>query len=275
PVQPVKPEQPTNVAPAPDTPPSAVAPQSVAPDIKIWVVIVGVASYSGINSLNYTDDDAYKMYAFYKSPEGGSLPDTQIEVLIDEDATRKNIMTALDNIYSKATEKDVIIFYFSGHGSKEAFVTHEYDGERDSNGDYKGFLLHNELHNIFDKSPAKYKYIIADACHSGSSANKGPTGSGNATYYRAFEQAKGGFVMLLSSMGDEVSVETRGVRQGVFSHFLIRGLKGEADTNKDRMISVIELFEYVEPNVKRYTNNKQNPILFGDFNDVLPISVIK
>ena len=62
-----------------------------ASDIKVWAVIIGVADYSHMPALKYTDDDAYRMYAFLKSPEGGALKDEQIKILIDENATKEKI----------------------------------------------------------------------------------------------------------------------------------------------------------------------------------------
>ena len=49
--------------------------------IKIWALVVGVAAYEHMPPLNYTDDDAYRMFAFLRSPEGGAVPDNQIHVL--------------------------------------------------------------------------------------------------------------------------------------------------------------------------------------------------
>ena len=265
---------------------SATPSQSAAPvssNMKVWVVIVGVADYLvGDLRLNYTDDDAYKMYAFYKSPEGGSLPDEQIAVLIDEEATRANVMRTIKNVYAKATEDDVIVFYFSGHGAEGAFITYEFDGNII---DYKGLLLHDELNDIFDSSKARYKYLIADACHSGSSAesrnnrsistnNKSVKGS-KGTFYEAFEHTKNGFVMLLSSMSDEVSLETSGVRQGIFSYYLLHGMKGEGDRNKDNIVTVVELFDYINNGVTDFTNGSQNPVLSGNYEDTMPISVVR
>jgi hypothetical protein len=250
-------------------------PQLAIPNIKIWVVIVGVAAYDHVQSLTYTKDDAYRMYAFYKSPEGGSLPDRQIALLIDEDATRSNIVKSIHNIYSQAGKEDIIIFYFSGHGAKGAFITREFDGEDLENR--KGLLLHEELQSVFRQSPAKYKYLIADACHAGSiteDATRATDTRARGAFYQAFEESTGGFVLLLSCMGDEVSLETRGVRQGVFSHYLLRGLKGESDANHDRIVSVIELFDYVDDNVKRFTQGKQNPVIDGNYSEELPISIV-
>jgi hypothetical protein len=251
----------------------------IKPNIKIWAVVVGVASYNHISSLNYTDDDAYKVYAFFKSPEGGALPDEQISILIDEDATRQNIVNTLIDTYSNATEDDVIIFFFSGHGDDGAFISHEYDGTiEDENGNYKGFLLHKELVDVFNNCPARFKYIIADACHSGSLVNKGAKSLATDAmdnYYQAFNQSTGGLVIMLSSMGDEVSTETAGLRQGIFSYNLIQGMKGNADYNKDKIVSVVELFDYVQKNVKEYTNNRQNPVISGDYDVNMPITVVR
>jgi hypothetical protein len=248
--------------------------QPVNPNVRIWAVIVGVAAYEHVKPLTYTKDDAYRMYAFYKSPEGGSLLDRQITLLIDEDATRKNIMKAIRDTYSQAGKDDIIIFYFSGHGAEGAFITGEFD--REDTKDSKGVLWHEDLQSVFEQSPAKYKYLIADACHAGSfpAASQQAETASRSAFYQAFEQSKGGFVLLLSCMGDEVSLESRGVRQGVFSHYLLRGLKGEGDSNRDGTVSVVELFDYVNVNVKNFTNGKQNPVISGNYDESLPIAAV-
>jgi len=248
------------------------------PAAKLWVVIVGVADYRNQElNLKYTKDDAYRVYAFYKSPEGGSLPDSQIAFLIDWEATRNNILKAINNIYSQANYDDAIIFYFAGHGTKSAFLTHEF---RDT-GEEKitGQLLHSELNDIFQKSPARYKYLIADACHAGSFANVSSGNKNNVSsksgFYQAFEETHGGFVMILSSMSSEYSFEEKDIMQGIFSHFLIRGLKGESDKNKDKIVTVDELFDFVEMNVKTFTRNAQNPVISGNYKDILPMAMLR
>src|SRR5690606_22346811 len=44
-------------------------------DVNIYAVIVGVSRYENFETLKYSDDDAYRIYAFLKSPEGGAVPD--------------------------------------------------------------------------------------------------------------------------------------------------------------------------------------------------------
>ena len=104
-------------------------------------------------ALRFTDDDAYRFYAFLRSPEGGAIPDEQINILIDEDATRNNILGALRNTLLKADENDVIIFYYSGHGLEGSIIPSDYDG-------YNNRIMNQEIKRIFEDSRAKHKVIF-------------------------------------------------------------------------------------------------------------------
>lgn len=256
-----------------NTPPTRKMPltPTVTTEIpKVYAVLVGVARYNHMKSLKYTDDDAYRMFAFLKSPEGGALADDQIKILIDEDASKDNILKTLDKTFSKAGPNDVIFFYFSGHGLKGAFLPIDYDGNNNR-------VEHTDIMQILDKSPAKSKIIIADACHSGSlNGSRGTTAQAAIeSYYDAFNRSSGGTVLMMSSKAEETSIENNGLRQGIFSHFLIRGLKGAADNDENKLVTINELFEYVEANVKFYTNNYQTPVISGEYDDRLPMGVLR
>jgi hypothetical protein len=237
---------------------------------KVYAVLVGVAHYAHMKSLKYTDDDAYRMFAFLKSPEGGALADEQIQILIDEDATKTNILKSLDKTFAKAGPNDVVLFYFSGHGLKGAFLPIDYDGNSNR-------LEHGEIMSILNKSEAKSKVVIADACHSGSLGGaKGSTAEAVIeTYYNAFSKSSGGTVLMMSSKSEETSIENNGLRQGIFSHFMIRGLKGAADVDNDNLVTINELFQYTEANVKFYTNNYQTPVISGQFDKKMPMGVVR
>lgn len=239
------------------------------PRIKIWAVIVGAARYRAMPSLRYTDDDAYQIYAFLKSPEGGALPDQQVRLLIDEDATHANIIQAMRQTFLRADENDVVLFYFSGHGLQGAFLPVDYDG-------IDNRLEHYQIRDALIATRAKHKLVLADACHSGSLlAARVPVHETLKRYYEAFDQSTGGTALLLSSKSEEYSLEDGGLRSGIFSHFLIRGLKGEADMNGDKLVTIVELFGYVHEQVRRYTGNIQTPTLTGDFDDRMPVGVIR
>lgn len=250
-----------------------IAQEHVAVDsddkVKIWAVVVGVARYAHMPVLKYTDDDAYHIYAFLKSPEGGALPDEQIKVLIDDDATRSNIIRSMRQVLLQADENDVVLLYFSGHGLPGSFLPVDFDG-------FNNKLQHEDLNELFKESKAKHKICLADACHSGSlMAMRAPLDGTLQKYYKAFEESDGGTALLLSSKGDEYSLEDKGLRQGIFSHFLIRGLKGEADNDKNKIVTISELYDFVYSNVRRYTGNAQTPTISGKYDHQMPVSVIR
>jgi uncharacterized caspase-like protein len=247
-------------------PPALPNPQQ----IKVWAVVVGVAAYDHMPALRYTDDDAYRFYAFLKSYEGGALPDEQVRVLIDEDATRHNVLGTLEEVFEKAGNNDLVIFYFSGHGLNGSFLPIDFDG-------YNNKIAHEEIAALFNKSRTRYKLVIADACHSGSLiAMRSGTGEmGLVQYYQALSKAVSGTALLMSSKADETSLESAGLRQGVFSHFLIRGLKGEADKNRDKIVSVQELYEFVYEHVRAYTGNRQSPVIKGGYDPNMPVAIVR
>lgn len=237
---------------------------------KTWVVIVGVARYTNKKSLNFTDDDAYRFHSFVKSPEGGAIKDSQIKLLIDETATKENILAALKTISSQAGEDDSFLFYFSGHGVSGGFLPHDYL-------DQSTIVEHDEVMDILNKSAAKSKIVIADACHSGSMiAHRGIQEEAVIeNYYNAIAKSEGGLILFMSSKGEETSLENKGLRQGVFSFYLLEGLKGAADADADKIICAKELFEYVKTKVSTYTNYFQTPVIYGKHTVNVPIGAIR
>ena len=238
-------------------------------EVKIWAVVVGVARYSHMPVLKYTDDDAYQIYAFLKSPQGGALQDDQMRILIDEDATRANVLKSMRQVFLKADENDVVVLYFSGHGLPGSFLPVDFDG-------FNNKVKHEDIQQIFRETKAKHKICLADACHSGTlMARRSPLDNTLKKYYEAFEKSPGGTALLLSSKGDEFSLEDHGLRQGIFSHFLIRGLKGEADKNSNDIVTVQELFDFVYTKVRTYTANAQTPAISGKYDKYMPVAVVR
>lgn len=237
-------------------------------EVKVWAVVVGIGRYTTMPVLKYTDDDAYHIYAFLKSPEGGALPDNQIRLLIDEDATRTNIIRAMRHLFLKADKNDVVLLYYSGHGVQGAFLPVDFDG-------YNNKLKHDELKALFTETKAKHKICLADACHAGTLTAMRAPDQTIQNYYKAFQDSEGGTALLLSSKGDEFSLEDQGLRQGIFSHYLIRGLKGEADINRNKIVTIQELFDFVYNKVVTYTANAQTPTITGSYDKNMPVAAIR
>jgi len=238
-------------------------------ETKIYALIVGVSRYDKFKTLKYTDDDAYRVYAFLKSPEGGAVHDNQIRILIDESATKANIDAAMDDLLMRADENDAVFCFFSGHGLNGSFLPIDSDG-------YKNNLTYDEMRKKLASCKAKNKLYVADACYSGSllAARSGLTKSLDL-FYDKLNKSSGGTAFLVSSKPEEYSLESQGLRQGVFSHYLIEGLKGEADLDFNQIVTIEELFNYVHLNVQDYTKNVQTPVLAGQFDKSMPVALIR
>jgi len=236
-----------------------------AQDFRKFAVVVGCADYQRSDmDLRYPDDDAYRFYAYLKSCEGGGIPDENIAVLIDEAATKNNIINTMNSIYSKASADDMLIFFFTGHGAEGAFCP------TDISSDYSSLLLHDEVKAIFKKYPARYKICMADACFSGSIYQGTQT-----SYPPSSHSSETSVVIIMSSALNETSQENPKMRQGAFAYYLIKGLKGSADRNEDNIITLEELFPYVKANVMNFTNDKQTPFIEGNASRYMPIGVLK
>ncbi len=263
-----------NPAPINKTDESTVAPTGLIPEI--WAVAVGVAQYENqtIPTLKYPDNDAYSIYSFWKSPQGGALDDEHSEILVDDAATKGMVTTTLRNTFSKAKENDLAIFFFSGHGLKGSFLTTDYDGDGIK-------LYHSEINKILSECPAKTKLVIADACHSGSYiASKGttPTKVNSVDIYKELNKTHPGIAYFLSSQAEEESLEVSTLHNSVFTYFVLRGMKGEANVNNDNVVTIKELFDYVYLNVTDYAaklGKVQTPMLKGNYDPNLPVSIVK
>ncbi|MCC6410381.1 MAG: caspase family protein [Saprospiraceae bacterium] len=242
-----------------------------------YVVIAAIANYKNMEAktgdLRFTVNDAKALYKFMMTGNMGGIEAANIEMLLDEQASRQGILNALDKQFSKADKNDRVIFYFSGHGDKNMFIPY------DIGPNYAQTLYHNDIKTIFKKSEAINKILIADACFSGSvqkTKNATPVNETSAAVKADYEEAQ--VAILLSCTGDEVSAEYPTLSQGVFSFFLIEGLKGEADANLDEMVTIEELYYFVRNNtytfVKQRTGKSQRPILFGRFDRNMVISTV-
>jgi uncharacterized caspase-like protein len=238
-----------------------------------YAVIVGVSTYqhgsarpqgNQIQNLNFSDDDARRFYQFLRSPAGGSVPTAQMHLITNEKASRTNLLRAL-KLFRRAGANDRVIFYFSGHGAPGFFVP--FDATPDGRAN---LLTHAELKEAFRASAARTKFCIADACHAGSIRRPGPAAEG--TPAGALDQTS--VVVFMSARANEYSLERGTLRQGVFSYFLIKGLSGMADQNRDRRVSAYELYAYVRQNVQQQTQGRQTPIAYGRFSKELPLAQV-
>ena len=84
------------------------------------------------------------------------------------------------------------------------------------------------------------------------------------------------FTLFSSSQNSQASFSTKketGVQYGIFSYYLMKGLEGNADLNKDRKITNGELHAYLTMNIPKIAlslhNREQDPFFKGNRNQIL------
>lgn len=267
-----------------------VAQKAVTP--KIYAMVIGVSSYIDLNvpQLKYADKDAKAFADYLKTPVAGAVPAENISLLLNENATRKNIMRDLVQLLQRAEREDLFIFYFSGHGKNDVLENTgylmPYDGE-DGNEAGSAIAM-EEVKSRISKSVAKMKISFIDACHAGLFKTKGTKGVGNdnaeiaKAYLHGLQDADDGEAVILSSSSRQQSIESDVLKHGVFTYYLLKGLKGEADKEQKEstgfnngIVSVSELGTYLTNKIGDETNFKQKPSIDGNYDDNFPLSVLR
>jgi len=212
---------------------------------KVYVLCVGIADYPGTeHDLRISDNDAKTIAKVFMATK-----DASVKVLTNEDATQSALLSTVHTLFEDAQSDDAVILYFSGHGSPGALVCHD------------GLLTYQHIFKMLKGCKASRKVIIADACYSGKM---------RTTRQQTDSYNNQNVMLFLSSRTNEVSRESR-YKNSLFTIFLERGLRGGADTNRDRYITARELYDFVHKGVIEASGNKQHPVMWGKFDNNMTV----
>jgi hypothetical protein len=140
--------------------------------------------------------------------------------------------------------RTVLLFYFSGHSDGQAL---EIGRDRWLFGDVKRQL--QEL-------GADIRIAIVDSCRSGALlAEKGGTPGPAFDIRFTDDLATTGEAVLTSSAADELALESREIQASFFSHHLVSGLRGAADSSGDGRVTLGEAYRYAFENTLLATSN--------------------
>lgn len=210
---------------------------SIAMAQHTYVLTAGISHYSipnaPNNDLSMTDNDAYDMCKLFND-----RPNTTAGLMTSENVSCQNIITRINAITEVAKPSDTIIFFYTGHGEKDGTI-YTYDGTQFS---------YSSLCELLAKAKTKNIYVFLDTCFSGSCA---PV---TKTYPW--------ITFLVSSSASEPS--TGGnifFQHGVFSSALLKGLRGMADRNGDKKVTLRELYKYAYKDTNSHVAD-QHPHLY-------------
>lgn len=261
---------------------------------KRFAVVIGVSDYSdpAIPDLDYADDDARAFYAFLRSERAGlgGIPEENITLLLNEEATFRSMRSALTTFLEQATEDDLVFIYIAAHGAPnpnrpdDLFIL-PFDAE--ANNIAGTGLAMGHVNEAIQKLYARHTVLLTDACHSGGIGASGfatraapgteTLNAINRAFLQDLQATQSGLAILTASEPRQLSREGEqwGGGHGVFTWHLLQGLEGLADEDGDQIVRLGELLEYVRDAVRRDTNNGQIPA-FGSnaFDRFMPMSIV-
>ncbi|MCX6139044.1 MAG: caspase family protein [Ignavibacteriales bacterium] len=152
--------------------------------------------------------------------------------------------------YVKPGLSDVFVYY-SGHGAPSTSIRKAFFVPADCNPNYVNSDNAYPLDDFYDdlsRLPCRSLNVVLDACFSGLSA-KGEMLIKNASpLYLTVEHpllAKENATLFASATSDQVSNWYPEKQHSLFTYFFLKGLQGAADTNRDGVITVQEMEDYV------------------------------
>lgn len=252
----------------------------------VYALVVGVGEYqsSSIDPLQFAAADAQSFHDYLRTPEGGGLGSDHIRLLLNGEATRDKILNAMEWLASRSFENDLVIIYMAMHGMVDQGEFYFLGYDSDPKSLFATGVKRSEVEALQQRLRSSKVVWFADACHSGSLgedpqiAMRASRASSTNRLLGEIAKARNGLAMFMSAQYDQYSQESPkwGGGHGVFTYYLLKGLRGEADRNSDSFVTLSELYDFVSRQVSEATEGKQNPKLGGGTYDrSLTLSVVK
>jgi len=267
-------------ATAPATLKKSVTENLPSPRADTFAVVIGIdyQNREDIPHLQYASNDARQVYEVLTDPRYGGVPKENATLLLNERATRNEMMVAL----RKIRDRDGYVYvYYSGHGAPktkgdqfiDAYLVPNNAIVTDPEAMEDTSIKMSYLQKLMDDSHAKGIMVALDACFSGGGKSIVPKGGkplvGMLVSSEIMKPKGAGRVLITSSAANQQSWEDEAeIKGGIFTHYLLEGLMGKG--GKDVWVKIDELSDYVKKNVpkasRRLKGQEQYPQITGKGN---------
>jgi hypothetical protein len=215
--------------------------------LRRFALLVGVNDGGPARArLRYAASDAHAMARVLESL-GGVAPGDLVFVA---DGSRRAVQegfAAVEKMLRAEQSRGVrreLVFYYSGHSDEEGLLL---GGER---------ISYQELRAFIHQAPADLSLAILDSCESGAfTRHKG--GARRAPFLLDASIDTHGHAFLTSSAANEVAQESDRIAASFFTYFLVSGLRGAADSNRDRRVTLQEAFQFASQETLARTERTQ------------------
>ncbi len=243
----------------------------------LYAVIIGIGDYQDKRlNLRFTVNDAQGLYNILTDPNYGGVPKDHIRLLLNEEATDRNIKGAIGKWLSRqAQEDDTVLIYYSGHGAPEGQDTYWVTYNADIDDLYTTALNNNDITDMLARIRSRRVVTFLDSCYSAATVNRKNRTRSISTEIPWEKFTGKGRVTISASDGKELSLELEEYQHGVFTYYLLEGLKGNADADKDGVVDVDEIWDYVKYQVQERSQkagNPQTPVFQGSITAGIPLT---
>jgi hypothetical protein len=251
------------------------------PNQKYWGFIISLENYHRLPSVNYARKDAFLMKQYFVKVLG--IPEANIIYLEDREATKAKIMQHLRTYFPRNTEKDSLLYvYFVGHGvldeRKENPYIIPYDGDvrllEDTNYRLQDFF--EDLENL----QTKRSFVFLDTSFNGFAARNNnmilPYANLALNHNGNLILSSDKVIAMISSSGGQSSNAYPEKGHGLFTYFLLRGLRGEAFKSRSALMTMGELYTYVKDQVAKVSlarGMEQTPTLTPSLDKVKDVEI--
>jgi uncharacterized caspase-like protein len=221
-------------------------------------LVVGVSDYPNPKGrLPAVVADVREM-AKVLSSKHGVFPSKGVIVLADKQATRDKVLAALRTVFGRSATVETVFVYLAGHGvevgGRYYFVAHDTVSEATA-------VPLTEIKALFDETKSRRAFLWLDFCHSGGILARGG-GSGDLDAIRREIGVVSGHgkVVVAACTSAQKSYESSAIGHGLFTHALLRGLRGEAKSAQGE-VTAHSLYEFIDHQV---ASTRQQPVFFGE-----------
>jgi WD40 repeat protein len=254
----------------------------------LYLFLVGINEYKNPRyKLNYAVPDAISINAAMGTGTKNIFGKVETIFIQDANATRKSILEKFNEMKAKAKPEDVFVFYYAGHGvMSEDQSPQFYIAPSDvtqlvnTNAEMQKVAISaDELRTFSKELKAQKQLFIFDACQSGGLVEALASSRGVLEERAIAQLARStGTYWLAASGSQQFATEFVTLGHGLFTYTILQGLKGGADGNIDKKITVEELSTFVKNNLpefsEKYKGGAQYPYSFGYGMD-FPIFILK
>lgn len=241
----------------------------IAPKEHAYAVIVGIEEYRDLPRVDFARRDAEKIKHYLIKSLG--FREQNIVMMLNDNATRSRLRARIEKWLAKQVAdhpSSEVFVYYGGHGApdvntNQAFLV-PYDGDP-AFLEETGYSL-KDFYKALGALPAKQVTVVMDSCFSGT-GGRSVIAKGARPMLITVENpvlASSNMVVLSAAAATQISSALPEKRHGLFTYYILKGLQGEADLNKDGAVEVQELYSYVKPQVEksaRRLNVDQSPQL--------------